>query len=373
MFSFGRDRERSCPSSHELVVAALVGGPSTFARSQHRPTLATRSRPRRGGSGAWCVAPPRSRVSSEPERTKHGPPSIRDPRRPGGRPEGRTARPPRRRRASRRRAGHAPRGAPRVELRVPRPLLALGGRLRRPPPRARGARARAPRDGAERSRRRPSPRDRARPRGGDRSRLRYEVPRSAHRPRALEPGLVRRRGPEQATLDLLDPEGRRASLLSCGGPPPRPLRRVRLRPRVPVRADPPQPAPKPSAARPRPLPPRRARGDRPPAGDGVAPVVRFRRGEPRYRWLASRGTGAAVRLREGSFCVARPRAGRIQRGRADRPGGVQARRPLRGRRESDLLRALRAPAFGALPPAFGPQPRSLRDPHEPRRRRVPRG
>ena len=153
---------------------------------------------------------------------------------------------------------------------------------------------------------------------------------------------------------------------------PRPLRRLRLRPGLPVRAHSPAARAPGRPARPRALPARRAGDRRPPPRGRAAPPLRVRGRPALDRRAAARGRGASLRRRgRASRRGRRPCAGRVRRDRAPRAGVVQARRPLRGRARPDVLRAVPGAALRAVPPPARAQPLAVRLPHQPRRGGVP--
>lgn len=196
-------------------------------------------------------------------------------------PAGRPSRPPDDRehpgrgrdRAGDRSARRASRGPSRVELRVPRPLHPVGRRVRRSAPRAGSPGTPPAGRGAERPRSGAAVRDR----GSPRHRRPDREPR-ADGPRARDDGArargrFHRRGAEPPAVGVLRAAGPHRSLPSPRRGAPRARRRLRVRSRVPVRADPPPPLAPARSARPRPLPARRVDRRRPSARGGPAPAL----------------------------------------------------------------------------------------------------
>ena len=170
-------------------------------------------------------------------------------------------------------ARRASRRAARVELRVPRSLHALGHGLRRSGVGAGGARAQRRDRSAERARRRAVAADRARARGSRRDRELRRGRDVAALQRARTRGPLPRGGTQSPAFRVL-------GAARAGGPlrigrrsAPRALRRLRLRPRLPVRAAAPAARAARAPARPGALPARRAAGRRPsPRGRDAAPL-----------------------------------------------------------------------------------------------------
>ena len=187
-------------------------------------------------------------------------------------------------------------------------------------------------------------------------------------------GPLRRGGAQPPAVGVLALAGARRALPPRGRAAPRPLRRLRLRPRVPVRADPAPPRAPARPARPRPLPARRADHRRPPARGRDA------RGATTSR-SAGRSTAGLPRRRRHGAVRRRPRAARARGDHA--PGRVRGH-GARGARvvpRGDLFEVVPgqtfcdgvpAAAVGALPAAARAQPVALRLPHQPRRGGVPR-
>ncbi len=152
---------------------------------------------------------------------------------------------------------------------------------------------------------------------------------------------LRGRRSEPAALGVLAAPRADRALPARRGAASRALRRLRLRSRVPVRADPRAPAAPGRPARSRPLPARRADHRGPSPRGGPAAPLRLRGGRPRHDGPAPRGgVVPSVRGCRHRAARGRPRARRVRRGRSRGPRGLQARRSLRGGPGPDLLRAL---------------------------------
>ena len=166
----------------------------------------------------------------------------------------------------------------------------------------------------------------------------------------------------RAITALFKTDGRRQS---------RPLRRLRLRSRLPVRSGRLQARAQAEPARPRAVPARRDPGRRPLFDQGLdRPLRLFRRrvfdGRP-----AARRNRRAVQDRRPHPAARRPRARRICQSGAQGDGELQARRPVRGGARPDVLRALRDAALRNFAQAEDHQPLALFLLHQSRRRRVP--
>ena len=269
--------------------------------------------------------------------------------------------------------------AARVELRVPGPLHALGHGLRRPAARARGARPR--RSDVEALNARgavllPAVAARARAALARSSGSTSARRRRARAPCARRPGASPRRsaaGSRRSSrccaplVDALRERRRRAA--------PRPLRRLRLRPRLPVRADPRSRLRAPADQRDLVL----YLPDELVVVDHRARCAQRRRYDFEADGRADRGPARASGARRART-PAPPRAPRARRPRARRVRGrrarareaLQARRPLRGRARPDLLRAVPARRPSELFRRLrerNPAPYGFLD--QPRRRRVP--
>ncbi len=248
---------------------------------------------------AWEPAPQeRGDSGHEQRQLPHGWGHPRPPH-GGAHPDGE------RHRADRGRPRRAPRRAPRLELRVPRPLHPLGHGLRGSAARARGPRPPAPRRGAEPARPGPAPRHRP---GAPEPRSDRGLRADGRRGRgdgARAGGRLRGGGPEPPALGVLAAARADRALPARRGAAPRALRRLRLRPRVPVRADPRAPAAPGRPARSRPLPARRADHRGPPPRGGPAAPLRLRGGRPRHRRPAARRRRPRVRSWAPPRCRAR--------------------------------------------------------------------
>ena len=144
------------------------------------------------------------------------------------------------------------------------------------------------------------------------TRGRVLLPSIAEALRALD--AVERIATAEASLEgaVRAPAGRfaraRRALPSSGGASPRPLRSLRLRSGLPVRADSAAPRASHRAARPRPLSPRRAGHRRPPPGGRHAPELRLRGGGPLDRGLSALWDHQAVRRDRGGLRQGRSRS-----------------------------------------------------------------
>src|SRR5699024_7226228 len=288
-------------------------------------------------------------------RRNHRPPQYRtlrprDPHRP--RPIGRT--PPRR--------------SPVLRHGVPRPLRPLAPGLHRPL--LGDHHAKAPRHRHRTQRTRPCPPARGHRRPGHRRRTTHPQgrPRGGEHPRTRPRHVLHRGGTQPPPQRLHRPTGPHRRLLLPGGGKPRPVRRVRLRPGLPVRTQPtaarppvrrpplrpalpvrtPPTAPRPRPRRPRPgpAPARCHRGPRPQTPDLRAPPLRIprslRKGTPRgrHRRTGPHHRNHPQRNNRQDTLGARTRLLLPRRGPGQ--GKVPTWRPVRGRTRTPLLQIGRA-------------------------------
>ena len=141
----------------------------------------------------------------------------------------------------------------------------------------------------------------------------------------------------------------------------RPLRRLRLRPRLPVRPDRPYARARRQPARPRALSAGRDSGRRSPQGDGLArPVRLFRRRRHHRGPAARRKPPSRSSRRTASRRAATMRLANMP-GWSRRPRTASSAATCSRSCRADVLRALRDATFGDLPPpeAINPSPYSF--------------
>ena len=158
------------------------------------------------------------------------------------------------------------------------------------------------------------------------------------------------------------------------GPAPGPVRGVRLRPGVPVRAGPAAPGPSRDPAGPGPAPAGRDLDHGPHARGGGQVLLRVRGGR-RVHGRArpddgTHRTGAGRPGRSGDRTAGAAAAGELCAGRGGGQGAVRLRRPVRGRAEPRVLRAVRVTGR-LLRTAPAAQPGAVRVPVQPGRGGVP--
>src|SRR5699024_1967989 len=283
-------------------------------------------------------------------RLNHRPPQYRtrrprDPHRP--RPIGRT--PPRR--------------SPVLRHGVPRPLRPLAPGLHRPL--LGDHHAKAPRHRHRTQRARPCPPARGHRRPGHRRRTTHPQgrPRRGEHPRTRPRDVLHLGGTQPPPQRLHRPTDPHRRLLLPGGRKPRPVRRLRLRPGLPVRTRPTAHRPRPRRPRPGPAPARCDRGPRPQTRDVRAPHLRIhrsrRKGTPRgrHRRTGPHHRNHPQRNNRQDTLGARTRL-LLPRGGPGQ-GKVPTWRPVRSRTRTPLLLPLLLPGTVLRTPART-QPRPLR-------------